>query len=87
MPSPNKKEYIVRLDEKNRFTLRGAKSKHYVVRVFDDGHLLLSPQKLVEDPPISSETLLQIARSVGNLKTGKVAGPVDIKAARELFGS
>jgi hypothetical protein len=87
MPALIKKEYVAHLDGKNRFTLRGARSRLYTVRVFDDGHLLLSPQKLVEDPPISRATMLQIARSVGNLKAGKTAGPINIKAARKLFKS
>jgi hypothetical protein len=85
MPTVIEKEYIAHLDEKNRFTLRGAKVKLYTVRVFDDGHLLLSPQKLVADPPISRDTMRQIERSVKHFKTGDVAGPVNIKAARKLF--
>jgi len=44
--------------------------------------MLVSPQKLVDDPPISAETLTQIKRSIGNFKAGKVSGPIDIKAAR-----
>ena len=87
MPPAIEKEYVAHLDGKNRFTLRGAKSKLYTVRVFEDGHLLLSPQKLVADPPISRETIRQIERSVGNLKAGKVAGSINIKAARKLFES
>jgi hypothetical protein len=85
MPTAIKKEYVAHLDGKNRFTLRGAKARLYTVKVFEDGHLLLSPQKLVEDPPISRETMRQIERSIGNLKSGKAAGPVNIKAARKLF--
>ena len=85
MPAIIKKEYVAHLDGKNRFTLREAKSKLYAVRVFDDGHVLLSPQKLVEDPPIARKTMMQIQRSIGNLKAGKVAGSIDIKAARKLF--
>jgi len=87
MPSVIEKEYVAHLDGKNRFTLRGAKTKLYRVRVFDDGHCLLSPQKLVDDPPISAKTMRQIERSIGNLKVGKVSGPIDIKAARKLFKS
>jgi hypothetical protein len=87
MPTLIKNEYVAHLDGKNRFTLRGAKSRLYTVRVFEDGHLLLSPQKLVEDPPISRETLLQIKRSIGNLKAGRARGPINVKAARKLFSS
>ena len=87
MPPVVEKECVAHLDGKNRFTLRGARSKLYTVRVFDGGHLLLSPQKLVEDPPISRETMRQIGRSIGNLKAGKVAGSINIKAARKLFKS
>jgi hypothetical protein len=81
------KEYIVHLDEKNRFAIRGAKTKHWHVQVLRGGHMLVSPQKLVDDPPISAETLTQIKRSIGNFKAGKVSGPIDIKAARRALRS
>jgi hypothetical protein len=87
MPPAIQKEYVAHLDGKNRLTLSGAKSKLYTVKVFEDGHLLLSPQKLVEDPPISRNTMRQIERSVGNLKAGKASGRINIKAARKLFKS
>jgi hypothetical protein len=87
MPALIKKEYVAHLDGKNRFTLRGARARLYIVRVFDNGHLLLSPQKLAENPPTSHETMLQIERSGGNLKAGKAAGPINVKAARKLFKS
>jgi hypothetical protein len=87
MPAVLEKEYSVHLDGKNRFAIRGAKTKHWSVKVFRDGHMLVSPQRLVEDPPISSETLRQIKRSIGNLKAGKVSGPIDIKAARRALRS
>jgi hypothetical protein len=79
------KEYTVHLDTKNRFTLRGAKTKFYRVKVLKDGHLILSPQKLVPSSKISKETLRQLAQSVRNLKSGKVSGPIDIAAARKLL--
>jgi len=75
------KEYTVRLDTKNRFTLRGAKTRFYRVKVLRDGHLILSPQKLVSASKISRETLRQISRSIGNLKNGKAIGPVDLAEA------
>ena len=79
------KEYVVHLDTKNRFTLRGAKAKFYQVKVLKDGHLILSPQKLVPASKISKETLRQINQSIGNLKRGKVSGPVDVGFARRLL--
>jgi len=79
------KEYIVHLDTKNRFTLRGAKTKFYRVKVLKDGHLILFPQKLVPASKISKDTLRQIARSISNLKRGKVSGPVDVGNARQLL--
>ena len=79
------KEYVVHLDTKNRFTLRGAKTKFYQVKVLKDGHLILSPQKLVPASRISKDTLRQITRSIGNLKRGKVSGPIDVAAARQLL--
>jgi len=44
--------------------------------------MLVSPQKLINDPPISPGTLRQIERSVRTFKAGKVSGPIDIKAVR-----
>ena len=79
------KEYTVRLDTKNRFTLRGAKAKFYRVRVLKGGHLILSPQKLVPSSKISQDTLRQITRSVRNLNNGKVGGPIDIAEARKVL--
>jgi hypothetical protein len=87
MPTVIEKEYVAHLDGKNRFTLRGAKARLYMVKVFEDGHCLLSPKKLVDDPPISVKTMRQIERSIASLKAGKVAGPIDVKAARKLFKS
>jgi len=79
------KEYTVHLDIKNRFTLRGAKTKFYRVKVLRGGHLILSPQKLVPSSKISKATLRQVAQSIRNLKSGKVSGPIDIAAARKFF--
>ena len=41
MPATLEKEYSVHLDEKNRFSIRGAKTKHWSVKVFRDGHMLI----------------------------------------------
>ena len=49
--------------------------------------MLVSPQRLVEDPPSSSETLRQIKRPIANLKVVKVFGSIDIKAARRAIRS
>ncbi len=67
MPSVAEKEYTAHLDSKNRFSVRGATARHFQVKVFQDGHILLSPRKLVEDEPISEATLSQIERSISNL--------------------
>jgi hypothetical protein len=87
MAAEIEKEYGVHLDNKNRFVIRGAKTKYWAVKVLSDGHLLISPQKLVGDPPISDDVLRQIERSVRNLKSGKVSGPIDTKAARRALKS
>ncbi len=79
------KEYTVHLDTKNRFTLRGAKTKFYRVKVLKDGHLILSPQKLVPSSKISPSLVRQINQSIRNLKSGKVSGPINIAAARKLL--
>jgi hypothetical protein len=85
MATTIEKEYTVHLDTKNRFTLRGAKARFYQVKVLEDGHLILSPRKLVPSSKISQDTLRQITQSVRNLKSGKVSGPIDIAAARKLL--
>jgi hypothetical protein len=79
------KEYTVHLDAKNRFTLRGAKTKFYRVKVLKGGHLVLFPQKLVPGSKISKDTLRQLTQSIRNFKSGKVGGPIDIAAARKIF--
>jgi hypothetical protein len=79
------KEYTVHLDTKNRFTLRGAKTRFYRVKVLKGGHVVLSPQKLVPGSKISKDTLCQIAESIRNFKRGRVSGPIDVAAARELL--
>jgi len=85
MPQLIAKEYQARLDTKNRLTLRGVTAKFYVVQILEGGSIVLSPQKLVPmSTPISEEILAQIGRSVGNLKKGKVGGPIDLNAARKL---
>ncbi len=79
------KEYTVHLDTKNRFTLRGTKHKYYQVKALKGGLFILSPQKLVPSSKISKDTLRQVTRSIRNLKSGRVSGPVDIAAARKLL--
>ena len=57
-----------------------------MVRELGNGHVLLSPQKLMADHlPISEKLVRQIGRSVRAMKEGTVFGPVDLKAARQLF--
>jgi hypothetical protein len=79
------KEYTIHLDTKNRFTLRGAKTKFYRVKVLKGGHVVLSPQKLVPSSKLSKDTLRQITQSIRNLKSGKIGGPIDIAAARKFL--
>jgi hypothetical protein len=86
MPGTARKEYTVRLDSKKRFVVRGAKSEFYLVRELGNGHVLLSPQKLMADhPPISEKLVRQIGRSVRAMKEGFVSGRIDLKAARRLL--
>ena len=79
------KKYETKLDNKNRLTVRGVKARRFAVQVFADGHILLSPQKLVPDPDISPKTLKSIMRSMENMKKGAVSKPIDIQTARKLF--
>lgn len=71
------KEYTVKLDSKNRVTIRGAKYDHYKVQVLKNGQILLKPQVVVDLEAIPPKTLDMIEKSMENFKQGKVYGPIN----------
>lgn len=79
------KSYDTKLDSKSRLTVRGAKARFYAVKVFSDGHVLLSPRRLVATSSISQKTLKTIEKSLENMLQGKLSRPVNIASARKLF--
>jgi hypothetical protein len=79
------KSYDTKLDSKSRLTVRGAKARFYAVKVFSDGHVLLSPRRLVALSSISRKTLRTIEQSLENMIQGRMSVPIDIALARKLF--
>lgn len=73
------KTYETKLDNKKRMTVRKSKYEHYKVSVFQDGHVLLSPQMLVSPGKIARSNLKIMDESVKNFKKGKVSKPIDFK--------
>lgn len=70
-------EVDVKKDARNRVTLPAASTfAHYLVRLFDDGHVELYPRVLA-DPTVSMRTLRDMDAAVENLKAGKAGKPVD----------
>ena len=65
-------EYDVKLDLKNRLTIRNPKSNHYIVIEKDDGQIILIPKELT----LSKKTYDELKIDVENLKNGIVSDPV-----------
>ena len=77
------KEYETKLDNKKRFTIRGAEYDFYHVKEFDDGHIELEPRILVPPQDISKNTLKMMDKSVINLKNKKVSKPINLDKYKE----
>lgn len=71
--------YIAALDAKKRVTIRNAKYKYYLVRVFKNGMIALVPQKMVPAARISKKTLEMMDESMANMKKGKISPALDLK--------
>lgn len=78
MPEIIENEYTASIDTKKRLTIRGAKHKHYAVKIFKDGRIVLHPRILVDPNIIPKSTLKIIENSVSNLKKGKVSKPLNL---------
>ena len=72
------KEYIAKLDTKNRFTVRDSKYAYYHVAELNDGTIVLRPQVLVDPEELSEGTLRMMDKSMKNYKRGVVSKPIDI---------
>jgi hypothetical protein len=77
------KEYDMKIDSKNRFTIRGAKYGYYHVREYNDGHIELVPRVLVGLNTISRNALNMMDKAVENFKNGKVSEPIDLSKYSE----
>ena len=72
------KEYIAKLDTKNRITVRDSKYAYYYVAEFNDGTIVLRPQVLVDPEELSENTLNMMDKSMENYKSWVVSKPIDI---------
>ncbi len=73
-------ELDVKKDARNRVTLpAGSTFAHYLVRLFEDGHVEMYPRVLA-DPTVSLRTLRDMDAAMANLAAGKSGAPVDATA-------
>lgn len=77
------KDYIAKIDSKNRLTLRETPFEYYHVEHYDDGRIILEPRELVPPTEISAKTLGMIDQSAENLRSGNVSEPVDLSEFEE----
>lgn len=75
--------YDVAADDKNRISLRKARTKYFHVKALSDGSFLLEPRVLVSPNAISPRTLKMLDKSANNLKKGLASAPVDLTAFLE----
>ena len=74
------REYDVRVDTKQRITLRGTQYRNYHVREYADGGIEMLPQELVE---ISARTVEMMNSSIESLKKGVAGEPLDLSPFRD----
>lgn len=72
------KDYVARLDNKKRITLRGATYQYYNVKEYGNGCIILEPRELSVPKSISSRTLADMDRVVSNFKRGDVSSAIDL---------
>ena len=72
------KDYVARLDNKKRITLRGATYQYYNVKEYGNGCIILEPWELSVPKSISSRTLADMDRVVSNFKRGDVSSAIDL---------
>lgn len=73
------KTYDARIDSKKRITIRNPKYEYYHVVEKENGVVVLEPRELVDPLTISKETLEQMDKSMDNIKSGVVYGPIKLK--------
>lgn len=73
------KTYDARIDSKKRITIRNPKYEYYHVVEKENGVVVLEPRELIDPLTISKETLEQMDKSMENLKSGVVYGPIKLK--------
>jgi hypothetical protein len=80
-------ELDVKKDARNRVTLPASSDfAHYLVRVFDDGHVEMYPRVLA-DPTVSVRTLRDLDASMANLRAGKAGTAIDAAALLKSLDS
>lgn len=72
------KEYVAKLDSKNRLTVRGSKYNYYHVSELGDGTVILKPRVLADPDELSANTLRMMDKSMKNFAKGEVSKPIDI---------
>ena len=85
MSAQVQREYDAFLDSKRRFTLRGRSPfKHFHVKQFTDGRVLLEPRVLATPDQLSKKTLHMLDSSMQNFSKGIAGSPVDPHELREF---
>jgi hypothetical protein len=72
--------YNVAADEKNRISLRKARTKYFHVKALSNGCFLLEPRVLVPPQAISARSLKMLDKAAFNLKKGLASAPIDLSA-------
>jgi hypothetical protein len=73
-------DYDVAADEKNRISLRKARTKYFHVKALSNGCFLLEPRVLVPPQAISARSLKMLDKAAANLKKGLASAPIDLSA-------
>jgi hypothetical protein len=77
-------DYDVAADNKNRISLRKARTKYFHVKALSNGCFLLEPRVLVPPQAISARSLKMLDKAAANLKKGLVSAPIDLSAFTEV---
>ena len=80
------KEYVAKLDSKNRLTVRDSKYAFYHVAELNDGTIILKPRVLVDPDELSENTLKMMDKSMENFKNGVVSEPINIDKYLDIIG-
>lgn len=72
------KEYIVRIDDKKRITLKGALFQYYNVKEYSNGCIILEPRELIVPDNISARSLEEMDKAISNFRMGEVSSAIDL---------